>query len=66
MTCRQMALMTQPAVGEFLVFNQGMAEAGVKSAEGLVQAVAHQPEKVRDEAEDDLRFAKAVAAEWGC
>jgi hypothetical protein len=66
MTCRDLAVMTQPAVGEFLAFNQGMAEAGVKSAEGLVAAVAHQPSKVREEAEDDLRFAKAVAAEWGC
>jgi hypothetical protein len=65
-TCRDLALMTQPAVGEFLSFKRGMAEYGVRSAEGLVEAVAHHPEKVRLEAECDLRFAKAVAAEWGC
>ncbi len=65
-TCRDLTLMTQPAVGEFLAFKRGMAEYGVKSAEGLVKAVAHQPAKVREEAEDDLLFARAVAAEWGC
>jgi hypothetical protein len=66
MTCRQLAVMTQPAVGEFLAFKRGTAEAGLKSAEGLVAAVAHQPLKVREEAEDDLRFARAIASEWGC
>jgi hypothetical protein len=65
-TCRELTLMTQPAVGEFLAFKRGMAEAEVNSAEDLWLAVAHQPAKVRLEAERDLRFAKAVAAEWGC
>lgn len=54
------------AVGEFLAFKRGMAEYGVKSAEGLLEAVAYQPEKVRIEAERDLRSAKAIAAEWDC
>jgi hypothetical protein len=54
------------ASGEFLAFKQGMAEAEVKSAESLMSAVRHQAQKIRLEAERDLRFAKAVAAEWGC
>ena len=54
------------ASGEFLAFKQGMAEREVESAKALKLAVVHQPEKVRLEAARDLRFAKAVAAEWGC
>jgi hypothetical protein len=63
---KQVGLTCVVASGEFLAFNQGIAEAEVKSAEALVKATAHQPKKVREESEDDLRFAKAVAAEWGC
>ena len=63
---RERSLPTAVVAGESLAFEQGMAEAGVKSAEDLWLAVAHQPEKIRLEAERDLRFAKAVAAEWGC
>jgi len=62
---RGLAKLTQPAVGDFLEERQEYFHRNLEAARSLVKVTAHQPQRVRNEALDDLSWAKAFASEWG-
>ena len=64
MSNRKLAVLTQPARGDFLALKQDMALDRYLEAEKLRRASRRSGQKVREEADRDFADAKAVASEW--